>query len=143
MEIRKFVLSFLVLIMACGCLFAEYYPTITNSVVIGEPIKKVRNADLKEISGLLIKVSTSLDEVPADINRVAVYRIRVDRYKFAPGMADYIRGKIEDILSKSNRFDVVIIPELKLTKVVVTDSSFKFTNSVRSNEELWQIARRE
>ena len=140
MEIRKFILSFVILIMVCG-LFAEYYPTITNSVVVGEPVKKVKNADLKEISGILIKISTSLDEVPADINRVAVYRIRVDRYKFAPGIAEYIRGKIEDILSKSNRFDMVVVPELKLTKVIVTDSSFKFTNSVRSNEELWGIAR--
>ena len=56
-----------------------------------------------------------------------------------PGMARYIQAQIEEVFRKEGRRTVVTSPELRTFRVVSTDSTFKFSNTLPSMEDLWRL----
>jgi hypothetical protein len=93
-------------------------------------------AQIREIAGRLAK---SLGDVPPDIERVALAQIKTDPREFDAGMSRYIQAQVEETFRKEGRRTVVTSPELKTFRVVATDSSFTFTNTMQNGEELWKL----
>jgi hypothetical protein len=54
-------------------------------------------------------------------------------------MSRYIQAQIEEIFRKEGRRTVVTSPELRTFRVVATDSSFKFSNTLPTMEDLWKL----
>jgi hypothetical protein len=93
-------------------------------------------AQAREIMGRLGK---AMGNIPPDVERIAVYQIKTDPREFSAGMARYIQAQVEETFRKEARKTMITSPELRTYRVVSTDSSFKFTNSVPSMEELWRL----
>lgn len=91
---------------------------------------------IREINARLAK---SLGDIPFDIERVAVAQIKTDPREFDAGMSRYIQAQVEETFRKEGRKTVVTSPELKTFRVVSTDSSFKFTNTLGNVDELWKL----
>lgn len=91
---------------------------------------------IREIAGRLAK---TLGDIPPDIERVALAQIRTDPSEFDAGMSRYIQAQVEETFRKDGRRTVVTSPELRTFRVVATDSSFKFTNSMQNADELWKL----
>ncbi len=104
--------------------------------------KKKDMSGLEQTYGILNKLKEAAVEIPPDIERVAVYRIRVDHEHFEPGMSRYIRERLEDTFRETTRIEVVTAPELKTIRVDITDISFSFKNTIPTLEELWDLGKK-
>lgn len=93
-------------------------------------------AQVREITQRLAK---SMGDVPFDIERVALAQIKTDPREFDAGMSRYIQAQVEETFRKEGRRTVVTSPELKTFRVVATDSSFRFTNTLGNVDELWKL----
>lgn len=91
---------------------------------------------IREITSRLAK---ALGDIPPDIERVALAQIKTDAREFDAGMSRYIQAQVEETFRKEGRKTVVTSPELKTFRVVATDSTFKFTNTLGSVDELWRL----
>jgi hypothetical protein len=93
-------------------------------------------AQIREITA---RLSKSMGDVPFDIERVALAQIKTDPREFDAGMSRYIQAQVEETFRKEGRKTVVTSPELKTFRVVATDSSFRFTNTLGNVDELWKL----
>ncbi|MGM0444451.1 MAG: hypothetical protein ACQEQV_09710 [Fibrobacterota bacterium] len=105
----------------------------------GGQSSRMDNTGVSQIYEIMQQLEGSTGAFPPDIERVAVYRIRVDQDHFSRGMARFIRERIEEVFRKSSRREIVTAPELKTIRVSVTDTSFSFSNTVPSIEALWEL----
>lgn len=112
---------------------------LTMSILSAE---KVDRTGLEQLTTVLQELKDSTMEIPPAIERVAVYRIRINPTYFDPGMARYIREEIENTFRKSSRIDVVTAPELKTIRVAITDTSFSFKNTIPTLDELWALGKK-
>ncbi len=94
---------------------------------------------IQQFYDILNQLEHSMGDIPPEIERVAVYNLRVDRNEYSTGMAKFFQGKIEETFSKYGRRQIVVAPELRTTRVTSTDTSFQLTNTLPSQEELWRI----
>lgn len=93
-------------------------------------------AQIREITH---RLSKSMGDIPFDIERVALAQIKTDPREFDAGMSRYIQAQVEETFRKEGRRTVVTSPELKTFRVVATDSSFRFTNTLGNVDELWKL----
>jgi hypothetical protein len=100
------------------------------------------SSGMQQIRQLMNQLTQAMGTLPPDIERVAIYQLRVDRTYFSPGMARFIRSQIEEVFRKEGRRAVISSPELKTTKVVVDDTSFTMSNSIPDAEALWSLGRK-
>lgn len=97
---------------------------------------------IKQIYDIMTQLEDKIGAIPPDIERVAIYRVRVDRDHFNAGMARFIRERIEEVFRRASRREVVTAPELKTIRVDITDTSFNFRNTVPTLAELWDIGKK-
>jgi hypothetical protein len=94
---------------------------------------------IRQIAEIMSRVAKSMGDIPPNVDRLALSQIKVDGRQFDPGMARYIQAQVEDVFRKEGRRTVVTSPELRTFRVVATDSSFKFSNTLPSMEDLWRL----
>ena len=94
---------------------------------------------IAQIREIMARMAKTLGSIPPDIDRIALYQIKTDPREFSAGMSRFIQAQVEQTLREQGRKTVVTSPELKTYRVVATDSSFRFSNSVPSMEELWRL----
>jgi hypothetical protein len=94
---------------------------------------------LRQIGEIMNRISKSMGDIPPDVERIAVYQIKIEPKQFDAGTARYIQAQVEETIRKDGRRTMVSAPELRTFRVVATDSTFKFTNTVLSLDELWKL----
>lgn len=94
---------------------------------------------LRQIAEIMNRLSKTMGDIPPNVDRIALTQIKVDPHEFNPGMARYIQAQIEDVFRKDGRKTVVTSPELRTFRVVATDSTFKFSNTLPSMDDLWKL----
>lgn len=94
---------------------------------------------LRQIAEIMNRMAKSMGDIPPDVERIAIYQIRVEPKQFDVGTARYIQGQVEETFRKEGRRTVVSAPELRTFRVQATDSTFRFTNSMLSLDELWKL----
>jgi hypothetical protein len=94
---------------------------------------------LRQIAEIMSRLAKSMGDIPPNVDRMALSQIKVDPRQFDPGMARYIQAQVEDVFRKEGRRTIVTSPELRTFRVVATDSTFKFSNTLPSMEDLWRL----
>jgi len=94
---------------------------------------------IQQFYDILRQLEKAMGDIPPDIERMALYNLRVDRASFSPGMAKFFQNKVEETFLKYGRRQIVEAPELKATRIVSTDTSFQMTNQLPTQEELWRV----
>lgn len=114
------------------------------SAFAGEPFQApfatTPSSDVGRITDVVQQVQKTLNDLPPDVQRLAVYQFKSDAREFRPGVVRYLQGRIEESFSTEGRRTLVNSPELKTIRVVSTDSSFSVSNTLPSTEELWKLA---
>jgi hypothetical protein len=94
---------------------------------------------LRQIGEIMSRLAKTMGDIPPNIDRVALSQIKTDPKDFNSGMSRYLQAQIEEIFRKEGRRTVVTSPELRTFRVVATDSSFKFSNTLPTMEDLWKL----
>ncbi len=94
---------------------------------------------IRQITEIMGRLAKSMGDIPPNVDRLALSQVKVDPHQFDPGMARYIQAQIEEVFRKEGRRTVVTSPELRTFRVVSTDSTFKFSNTLPSMEDLWRL----
>jgi hypothetical protein len=94
---------------------------------------------IKQFYDILSQMQRAIGDLPPDIQRLAMYNLRVDRDDFTPGMMKFFQGKIEETFIKYGRRQIVAAPELRSTRIVSTDTSFVLSNTLPTQNDLWKI----
>jgi len=94
---------------------------------------------IQQFYDILNQLEKSMGDIPPDIERLAIYNLRVDRNEYSTGMAKFFQGKIEETFMKYGRRQIVAAPELRTTRVLSTDTSFSLSNTLPTQDELWRI----
>jgi hypothetical protein len=94
---------------------------------------------LRQIGEIMGRLAKTMGDIPPNVDRVALSQIKTDPRDFSTGMARYIQAQIEEVFRKEGRRTVVTSPELRTFRVVATDSSFKFSNTLPTMEDLWKL----
>jgi hypothetical protein len=94
---------------------------------------------LKQIGEIMQRLSKSMGDVPPNVDRLALSQIKIDPKEFSPGLARYIQAQVEEVFRHDGRKTVVTSPELRTFRVISTDSTFQFSNTLPSMEDLWKL----
>ncbi len=97
------------------------------------------NTGLRQIAEIMGRLAKTMGDIPPNVDRIALTQVKVDPKDFSPGMSRYIQAQIEEVFRKEGRRTVVTAPELRTFRVVATDSTFKFSNTLPSMEDLWRL----
>jgi hypothetical protein len=97
------------------------------------------NTGLRQIAEIMGRLAKSMGDIPPNVDRIALTQVKVDPRDFTPGMSRYIQAQIEEVFRKEGRRTVVTAPELRTFRVVATDSTFKFSNTLPSMDDLWRL----
>jgi hypothetical protein len=89
---------------------------------------------IRQIGEIMGRLAKAMGDIPPNVERLALSQIKVEQRHFDPGMARYIQAQIEETFRKEGRRTVVTSPELRTFRVVSTDSTFKFSNTLPSME---------
>ena len=95
---------------------------------------------LRQLAQIKTKLSKSFNDLPLQMERIAVSQIKTSPRDFTPGMARYIQSLVEETFRHEAHRIVITSPELKTFRIISTDSSFKFTNTTPTNDELAKLA---
>jgi len=104
------------------------------------PFSTTPSSDVGRISDVVQQVQKALNDLPPDVQRLAVYQFKADAREFRPGVVRYLQGRVEESFSTVGRRTLVNSPELKTIRVVSTDSTFSVSNTLPTMEELWKLA---
>jgi len=94
---------------------------------------------IRQIAEIMSRLAKSMGDIPPNVDRMALSQIKIDPRQFDPGMGRYIQAQVEDVFRKEGRRTIVTSPELRTFRVVATDSTFKFSNTLPSMEDLWRL----
>ncbi len=103
------------------------------------PFSNTPSSDVGRISDVVQQVDKALNDIPPDVQRLAVYQFKFDSREFRPGVVRYLQGRVEEGFSTEGRRTVVNSPELRTIRVVSTDTSFSVSNALPTLEELWKL----
>ncbi len=92
-----------------------------------------------QIYDMIDQLKGKMNSLPPTVERVAFHQIRIDQREFSPGIARYIQGLIEESFKTEGRKAVISSPDLKTTKIVVTDTTFEMSNALPDAEALWSL----
>lgn len=133
----SFRLRFRLFLCLCLCLSAAA-PVSAASAVPPDPFAP-SSTGIRQIGEIMGRLSKTMGDIPPNIDRLALSQIKTDPKDFSPGMSRYIQAQIEEIFRKEGRRTVVTSPELRTFRVVATDSTFKFSNTLPTMEDLWKL----
>ncbi len=108
----------------------------------GEVWKESSESGVAQIYDLIDQLTRSMRNLPPEVERLAFHKIKVDKREISPGMARYIQGLIEETFKDKGRKAVISAPDLKTTKITVTDSTFQMSNALPDIEALWTLGRK-
>ena len=94
---------------------------------------------LRQISEIMQRLSKSMGDIPPNVDRIALSQIKIDPKEFSPGLSRYVQAQIEEVFRRDGRKTIVTSPELRTFRVTSTDSTFKFSNTMPSMEDLWRL----
>jgi hypothetical protein len=94
---------------------------------------------IRQIGEIMARLAKSMGDIPPNVDRMALSQIKIDPKEFSPGMSRYIQAQVEEVFRKEGRKTVVTSPELRTFRVIATDSTFKFSNTLPSMEDLWRL----
>jgi hypothetical protein len=120
-------------------LFATAAPAAPNKLGPEPDPFAPSSTGIRQIGEIMSRLAKSMGDIPPNVDRLALSQIKVDPRQFDPGMARYIQAQIEEVFRKEGRRTVVTSPELRTFRVVSTDSTFKFSNTLPSMEDLWRL----
>src|SRR4051812_10970990 len=123
-------------LVLCACALGVVHAARSEQTV--DPFAP-SSTGIRQIGEITNRLSKTMGDIPPDMERVALYQIKIDPKEFSPGMARYIQAQVEETFRRDGRRTVITSPELRTFRVTANDSSFKFTNSVPSMEELWRL----
>lgn len=83
-----------------------------------------------------------LRDIDPALNRIALYRIKVDPRVFNPNLHQILEGKILRVFNELGTPKIVVLPKLNGLKIQSTDSTFSVQNTVPSMAELWKTGKR-
>lgn len=116
---------------------------ILSLAVLGDPLQvpfsNTPSSDVGRISDVVQQVEKVLNDLPPDVQRLAVYQFKFDSREFRPGVVRYLQGRVEESFSTEGRRTVVNSPELRTIRVVSTDTSFSVSNTLPTLEELGKL----
>lgn len=95
-----------------------------------------------QVYDLIDQLARHMGNLPPEVERLAFHQIKVDKREISPGMARYIQGLIEETFKKEGRKAVVSAPDLKTTRIIVTDSTLQMSNALPDVEALWTLGRK-
>ncbi len=105
-----------------------------------KPVEKSMLFNLLE--DIFVQVAQAAPEVGTDLERIAVYHLKVDERYIPPALRTHIEARIAEIFRDIEMPKLVSLPELNTMKIVSTDSSFRIVNTLPSPHELWKIGKR-
>jgi hypothetical protein len=108
----------------------------------GEVWEEQGQSGMTQLYDLMDQLSASMSTLPPVVERIAFYQIRIDKNDFNPGISKYIQGMIETIFLEKGRKAVIVSPDLKTTKIVITDTSLSMSNALPDAEALWSLGRK-
>ncbi len=94
---------------------------------------------IRQIGEIMGRLAKTMGDLPPNVDRIALSQIKTDPKDFSAGMSRYIQAQIEEVFRKEGRRTVVTSPELRTFRVIATDSSFKFSNTLPTMEDLWKL----
>lgn len=94
---------------------------------------------LRQVAEIMSRLSKSMGDIPPNVDRIALSQIKIDPKDFTFGTARYIQAQVEEVFRRDGRKTVVTSPELRTYRVTSTDSTFKFSNTLPSMEDLWKL----
>ena len=96
----------------------------------------------KLLEDIFIQVNEAAPEIGTDLERIAVYHLKVDERYIPPALRLHIEARIADIFRTLDSPKMVSLPEMNTMKIASTDSSFRIVNTLPSPHELWKIGKR-
>ncbi|KAA3657933.1 MAG: hypothetical protein DWQ10_12205 [Calditrichaeota bacterium] len=103
-------------------------------------VKKTLLFNLME--DIFVQVHEAAPEISTEMQRIAVYHLKVDERYIPPSLRQHIEARIAEIFRTLETPALVSLPEMNTMKVVSTDSSFRIVNTLPSPHELWKIGKR-
>ncbi|MCA9731503.1 hypothetical protein KC799_05210 [candidate division KSB1 bacterium] len=118
--------------------------SFASKPVLGQKNQKVVKKTLlfNLMEDIFVQVNEAAPEVSTEMERIAVYHLKVDERYIPPALRQHIEARIADIFRTLETPVLVSLPELNTMKVVSTDSSFRIVNTLPSPDELWKIGKR-
>jgi hypothetical protein len=123
---------------AAALILAMSAPCVSAAPAAPDPFAP-SSTGLRQIAEIMGRLAKSMGDIPPNVDRIALSQIKVDPKEFTPGLSRYIQAQIEEVFRKEGRRTVVTSPELRTFRVVATDSTFKFSNTLPSMEDLWKL----
>ena len=117
---------------------ASFRISMAASVSAPDPFAP-SSTGIRQIGEIMGRLAKSMGDIPPNVERMALSQIKIDPKEFSSGMSRYIQAQVEEVFRKEGRRTVVTSPELRTFRVVATDSTFKFSNTLPSMEDLWRL----
>lgn len=117
---------------------ASFRISMAASVPAPDPFAP-SSTGIRQIGEIMGRLAKSMGDIPPNVERMALSQIKIDPKEFSSGMSRYIQAQVEEVFRKEGRRTVVTSPELRTFRVVATDSTFKFSNTLPSMEDLWRL----
>ncbi|KAA3612653.1 MAG: hypothetical protein DWQ05_18560 [Calditrichaeota bacterium] len=131
-RLNRFLVAFIVFILG----FAAPLPG-------QEKNKKVQKSLLFNLmEDIFVQVAQAAPEVGTDLERIAVYHLKVDERYIPPALRTHFEARIAEIFRNLEMPAMVSLPEMNTMKIASTDSSFRIVNTLPSPHELWKIGKR-
>lgn len=94
------------------------------------------------LEDIFVQVNEAAPEIGTDLERIAVYHLKVDERYIPPALRMHIEARIAEIFRTLDSPKMVSLPELNTMKIASTDSSFRIVNTLPSPHELWKVGKR-
>ncbi len=104
--------------------------------------KSQLNENLEKIYDVLDQFAKSIDDLPPQVDKIAIYRIRCNRDHISAEMARFISNKVEEVITKKSDIKIVNIPQLKTLRVYIKNEKLKILNTIPDLSELWKIGKK-
>jgi hypothetical protein len=98
--------------------------------------------DIGQFSELRVQLEESMETLPPTIRRVALHKLRFDREEFSASLIRYLQNMVEEVLARQGMKNVISSPELRTTRIIVTDTTFFLANALPNAEALWELGRK-
>lgn len=98
--------------------------------------------DIGQFAELRVQLEEAMETLPPTVRRVALHKLRFDREEFSASLVRYLQNMVEEVLARQGMKNVISSPELRTTRIVVTDTTFFLANALPNAEALWELGRK-
>jgi TolB-like protein len=98
--------------------------------------------DIGQFAELRIQLEEAMGTLPPTVRRVALHKLRFDREEFSASLVRYLQNMVEEVMARQGMKSVISSPELRTTRIIVTDTTFFLANALPNAEALWELGRK-